>query len=300
MKYEGEIFVSTGAFGQQQVEDIIQQSLKEKIHYIELSSGASHRSSNLNKMLADVSPDDLRFLVHNYFPVPRRPFVLNLASDDEEMLKKTHEHCKLAIDIAAQVGAPFYSVHAGFCIHLKPENLGHKLQGKEISKDKAKATFFESVVMLGEYAAAKGVILAIENNVASSFNLRHGRNDFLLGVTGDDLEELMQVVNLPNVRLLLDVAHLRVSANSLNFSANNAIEQIAPWVIACHLSDNDGYTDSNQVLTNNSWFWQPLADHLQETPVWVLEVYEITPQVIHEQLNLIRSVFGQIRPELVN
>lgn len=299
MKYEGDIFVSTGAFGQQDVEDVVQQSLLENINYIELSSGASHRSSNLSSMLAEVTSDKLRFLVHNYFPVPRRPFVLNLASDDREMLKKTHEHCKLAIDIAAEVGAPFYSVHAGFCIHLRPENLGQKLHGKEISKDKAKAIFFESVQMLGEYAATKNVIVAVENNVCSGFNLREGQNDFLLGVTGDDLEELMQAVNMRNVRLLLDVAHLNVSANALSFNATKTIEQIAPWVIACHLSDNDGQTDSNQVLTSESWFWRPLAQHLKTTPVWVLEVYEITPQVIHEQLNLIRSVFGQLRPDLV-
>ena len=138
------------------------------------------------------------------------------------------------------------------------------------------------------------------NNVASAFNLREGRNDLLLGVTGDDLEELMQVVNMPNVRLLLDVAHLRVSANSLGFDAIAAVKQIAPWIIACHLSDNDGQTDSNQVLTSQSWFWEALAKYLKTKPVWILEVYEITPDVIHEQLNLIRTEFGRLRPNLVN
>lgn len=300
MKYEGEIFVSTGAFARQDLEDTLQLALSENISRIELSSGARHRSSDLSALLGSIDQTRMKFLVHNYFPVPVRPFVLNLASDDQEMLQKTREHCKFAIDIAAKVDAPFYSVHAGFCIHLKPEDLGQKLQGKEISKEKAKVTFYESVKLLGEYAATKGVTVAIENNVASAFNLREGRNDLLLGVTGDDLEELMQVVNMPNVRLLLDVAHLRVSANSLGFDAIAAIKKIAPWIIACHLSDNDGQTDSNQVLTSQSWFWEPLAKYLKTKPVWILEVYEITPDVIHEQLSLMRSEFGRLRPNLVS
>ena len=300
MKYQGEIFVSTGAFGRVDLEDTLKLALRENISHIELSSGAKHRSSNLSAMLASIDETAMRFLIHNYFPVPTRPFVLNLASDDEEMLQKTREHCKLAIDLAAEVGSPFYSVHAGFCIHLRPEDLGNQLHGKEISKVKAKEIFFESVKMLGEYAAKKGVIVAIENNVASAFNLREGRNDLLLGVTGDDLQELMQVVDMENVRLLLDVAHLRVSANSLGFDSVEAIKQIAQWIIACHLSDNDGQTDSNEVLTAQSWFWEPLAMYLTATPVWILEVYEITPAVIHEQLDLIRSEFGRIKSSLVN
>lgn len=299
MDYQGEIFVSTGAFGRMDLEDMLQVAVENGISHVELSSGAFHRSSNLVEMLRQVEEKNTRFLVHNYFPVPSRPFVLNLASDDVEMLERSRTHCKSAIDLAALLGAPFYSVHAGFCIHLRPEDLGRKLQGQQISKERAWDIFLESVKMLGEYAAKKDVILAIENNVVSPQNLRDGKNELLLGVTGHELKSLMEEVAMDSVRLLLDVAHLKVSAQSLSFDAEAAISQIAPWIIACHLSDNDGAADSNEVLTEQSWCWQPLAKYLQAPPTWVLEVYNISPDVILDQLRIIRSSMSLHNPLLV-
>lgn len=300
MAYQGEIFMSTGAFGHIDVEDMLTLAGEEGIARIELSSGARHRSPDLVGMLRQIDAGSLRFLVHNYFPVPERSFVLNLASDDAEMLELSRAHCRHAIDITAAVGAPFYSVHAGFCIHLKPEDLGQELHGKQIAKDRALEIFYESVRKLGSYASAKGVALAIENNVVAPFNLRNGRNDLLLGVAGDELSDLMRVVNMPNVGLLLDVAHLKVSANTLGFNAEATIEQIAPWIIGCHLSDNDGCSDSNEVLTEQSWCWEPLGRMLQSPPVWVIEVYNITPSTMKEQLRIVRESLRRHNTSLVN
>lgn len=300
MKYQGDVFVSTGAFGRIDLEDMLELSANANITHVELSSGARNRSAELSKMLTTQVDKRLNFLVHNYFPVPVRPFVLNLASDDVQMLDLSREHCKRAIDLAAQLGAPFYSVHAGFCIHLRPEHLGKKLQGETISKARALEIFIESVKILGEYGAQCGVMLAIENNVVSPQNLVNGENSLLLGVTGDDLVEIMQLTNMNNVRLLLDVAHLKVSSNSLGFNADNVIEQIAPWIIACHLSDNDGHADTNEVLTDQSWFWQPLAKFLKVAPSWVLEVYEIDTAVINQQIDLIKQQLLKLNATLVN
>ena len=300
MRYQGDIFVSTGAFGRIDLEDMLSSATKANIDYIELSSGARNRSSDLSKMLLTKVDEQLKFLVHNYFPVPAKSFVLNLASDDAQMLDISREHCKRAIALAANLGAPFYSVHAGFCIHVSPEFLGKKLQGKLISKERGMEIFIESAKILGQYAEEFGVMLAIENNVVSPQNSVNGKNSLLLGVTGDDLVEIMQKTNMSNVRLLLDVAHLKVSSNSLSFDANKSIEQIAPWIIACHLSDNDGQSDTNDVLSEQSWFWEPLAKYLNTAPSWVLEVYNIDTNEINQQINLIKRQLLKLNSTLVN
>ncbi len=299
MKYQGEVFVSTGAFGRMDVEDMLAVAAAEGIRHVELSSGASHRSMDLASALLEAQGEDNHYLVHNYFPVPSRPFVLNLASNDPQMLELSRNHCRKAIDLAAMLGAPFYSVHAGFCIHLRPEDLGRQLNGELISKPQALQIFLESVRQLGEYAHSKNVILAIENNVAAPHNLREGRNDLLLGVTGEDLKELMEAISMESVRLLLDVAHLKVSANSLGFDASAAIEMIAPWIIACHLSDNDGNADTNDVLTHESWCWEPLSTYLKTPPSWVIEVYDISPEVMKQQLRLVKESMAARNPALV-
>jgi sugar phosphate isomerase/epimerase len=299
MKYQGEVFVSTGAFGRMDVEDMLAIASSEGIRHVELSSGASHRSMDLASALLQAQGEDNHYLVHNYFPVPSRPFVLNLASNDPQMLELSRDHCRKAIDLAAMLGAPFYSVHAGFCIHLKPEDLGRQLKGEQISKPQAWQIFLQSVRELGEYALSKNVLLAIENNVAAPHNLREGRNDLLLGVTGEDLKELMEAVSMESVRLLLDVAHLKVSATSLAFDASAAVEMIAPWIIACHLSDNDGTADTNDVLTQESWCWKPLSQYLKAAPSWVIEVYDISPEVMKQQVKLVKELMAAHNPVLV-
>ena len=62
---------------------------------------------------------DLVYLVHNYFPPPKEEFVLNLGSTNNEIIRKSISLCKKAIDDAVVLGAPCYSIHAGF--YFDPE-----------------------------------------------------------------------------------------------------------------------------------------------------------------------------------
>ena len=52
-----------------------------------------------------------------------------------------------------------------------------------------------------------------------------------------------------NLGLLIDVAHLKVSANTLSFSAVDYLEAFYDSVDAYHLSDNLGFEDSNDEIT---------------------------------------------------
>ena len=55
-------------------------------------------------------------------------------------------------------------------------------------------------------------------------------------------EECIQVMkSVPNnVKMLVDLAHLKVSSNSLNFDAIEFLSKCDLWISAYHLSDNDG------------------------------------------------------------
>jgi uncharacterized protein (UPF0276 family) len=73
----------------------------------------------------------------------------------------------------------------------------------------------------------------------------------------EGIERVM--AGLPDdVQLLLDVAHLKVSARTLDFSAPEAMSFVAALVGGYHLSDNDGAADTNGAVSEDSWFW----DHL--------------------------------------
>ena len=89
-----------------------------------------------------------------------------------------------------------------------------------------------------------------------------------------------------NVRLLVDVAHLKVSANSLNFDPVNFLSLCSDWISGYHLSDNDGHSDSNGIVTNDSWFWPYINKNLN---YYSLEVYGVELRVLVEQRNLVAS-----------
>jgi sugar phosphate isomerase/epimerase len=283
----GDVFVSSGAFGGMTVEDILDSAFRERIFQIELASGTRHSGhGNLLRTLELARDRGYAFLIHNYFPVPETPFVLNLASADPANLGRSERHARNAIDLAAAVGSPFYSVHCGFCIDPAPTDLGGTLNGPAIPVDDAMATFVCSARRLADYAESKGVRLLFENNVLSPANAGKVR---LLGVTPGEIEDLLKRINRPNVGLLLDVGHLKVSANTMGFDMVAAAAQVAPYVHCCHLSDNDGRRDSNEVVTATAWFWKPLLSHLQSAPVWVLEAYNLPLQIIANQIALIEA-----------
>ncbi len=283
----GKVFVSSGAFGRMSVEEIIASAGEAGVHHIELASGTRHGSGNgLGATLKHAGVQGYAFLIHNYFPVPAEPFVLNLASADPANLERSVSHVRDAIDLAALVKSPFYSVHCGFCIEPSPDDLGRALRGPVIPPDQAMAVFIDCVQQLADYAKDKDVDLLLENNVLSPMNA--GRVQ-LLGVTPEEIEVLLDRIARPNVGLLLDVGHLKVSAVTLDFDMAAAAARLAPLVRCCHLSDNDGTEDSNQIVAADAWFWKPLLGALKIQPHWVLEAYNLPLPTVVEQLALIET-----------
>lgn len=283
----GKVFVSSGAFGRMRVEEIIASAGEAGVRHIELASGTRHGSGDgLGAALKDAGAQGYAFLIHNYFPVPAEPFVLNLASAEPANLERSISHVRNAIDLAALVNSPFYSLHCGFCIDPSPADLGRALRGSAIPPDQAMKVFVDCVHELADYAKTRDVDLLLENNVLSPMNAGKVQ---LLGVTPEEIESLFDRIDRPNVGLLLDVGHLKVSAVTLEFDMAAAAARLAPLVRCCHLSDNDGTEDSNQVIAADAWFWEPLLGALNMQPHWVLEAYNLPLRTVVEQLALIEA-----------
>jgi sugar phosphate isomerase/epimerase len=288
------VFVSTGVFGRKTVVEILDLCSEIRGVGVELSSGAIYQDRMYSLLKEANVKTKQKMLIHNYFPPPLEPFVLNLASGNDKILDISRQHCRKAIDMAVELDSPFYSVHAGFCVHAEPEHLGQELSELDrFSKKDAGDIFIDSLKSLADYAAVKGVELLIENNVAAPFNLINGKNELLLGVTSDELLGLLGMIDRNNVSLLLDVAHLKVSANALGFCPESFIRDLASTIKAVHLSDNDGETDTNDQVTENSWFWEPLLRFVSTEVVWILEAYNLSVDVIEEQVLLISAMISQ-------
>jgi sugar phosphate isomerase/epimerase len=228
----------------------------------------------------------LRYLVHNYFPASRDPFVLNLASSRSDIRNRSLAHCRLAIELTRALGGDFYSVHAGFAFDPSPAELGKKMRPVAVQDlEDAYQVFLESVRDITAHAAKNGVRLAIENNVLSSENAPQGKNSLLLMVEAEELLRLSEDVRSPHVGFLIDVGHLTVSARTLGFDPAQFLERVGPKTLAFHLSINDGRADQNLPFDSTAWFLPFLKEFANATMI-----LECRPSPIREIQSSQRAV----------
>ena len=109
--------------------------------------------------------------------------------------------------------------------------------------------FIKRVNYVAKYAENKNVKILLENNVITKKNLsRFDKNPFLMSNYSDTIR-IMKNCN-KNVGLLVDVAHLKVSAKTLNFDPKRYLIKLHKYIEAYHLSDNDGLSDQNENISN--------------------------------------------------
>lgn len=108
---EMEIYISSLAFLGKTIDQIIEEAVKGKLS-IEFSSGIAHDPSAVEKI------DKCKFpkYIHNYFPAPKDPFVLNLASSDEAIRQASIEHTIRGLEISKQIGADFFLFMRAFVL----------------------------------------------------------------------------------------------------------------------------------------------------------------------------------------
>lgn len=257
--------------------------IESGIYNIELSGGLYDRDQ-LKKLIK--LKNYAQFYVHNYFPPAPKPFVMNLASSDKNIAKLTIEHIKTSINWVSEFETNIYSFHAGFLIDLKSSELGKKVIYRSINnRNEATLRFIERVNVIDDYAKSRGIKLLIENNVLSKNNFHEFGCDPFLMANSSDYKNIM-VNTSDNVGLLLDVAHLKVSANSLGYDPVEFIQSSNKWIEAYHLSDNDGSRDSNQSISKNSWFWPHLKN---DVDLFTLEIYNCTPKQLLKQQKLVSN-----------
>lgn len=274
------IYLSTGGLDFQSGYESARSLIQNEINCIELSGGQHDKNFLIN--LSSLS-STCNFQIHNYFPPPEDPFVFNLASPNEDIATKSLNHAYLAIDLAQKLESKFYSFHAGFLLDPKIDELGSKFRIRDFTdRDFAKSLFIERVKNLSLYAQKKGIKVLIENNVYSKANVTSlASNPFLMT---DHLESI-EIMNRTddNVGLLVDVGHLKVSSCSEGFSKNEFLESTAVFTCAYHLSDNDGLSDSNNCIKEDSWFWPYIRKDLN---YYSIEVYGESFEILKQQLEL--------------
>jgi len=285
-------YFSTGAYYSRDLYDIISQS-NELNFNIELSSSVTCSAADLIGTLQTENRPG-RFLLHNYFPPPKSHFVLNLASTNEHLLKKSFIFCRQAIDICAKLDIPFYSVHAGSAMDLYPGDLGNPIaqqaraRQQKIPRKAAYDIFVSTIVDLAEYARSKGVGLLIENNVVAMENIETNGDYPILLASTSEIYQFFLDAKESGVRFLLDTGHAKVSARTLGERPEKFFEILGHLIGALHLNENDGIRDNHERFDKDAWFASFLSDY-RNRPM-VIESNRLTAWQMQQQHNILTDI----------
>jgi sugar phosphate isomerase/epimerase len=280
------IYYSTGGYRSGPAVELCKRLVESGVRHIELSGGLPDQNQIATLMQLK---EECSFIVHNYFPPPVVPFVLNVGSLNEQVAASSMRHVEGAVRLARSLNSKYYSFHAGFLLDPRVSELGKGLSEQTIfPREQAKRAFIERVKTLAVESKKMGVRLLIENNVMSKKNMsRFGRN-VLLMVDADETLEIMGELR-EHAGLLVDLAHLKVSARSLGFDPVDFLERCEPLIEGYHFSDNDGLEDTNGPVLSDAWF----RDHIKPgLDYYTIEVYDYHFPHVTDQIGTLKTMIG--------
>jgi sugar phosphate isomerase/epimerase len=222
---------------------------------------------------------NLNYLVHNYFPPPKQNFVLNLASLDDIIYEESIQHLFQSIRLCRKIGSSQFGFHAGFFVDLDTNEIGKVIQKKHIeNRELSIQRFCEAFKKLQD--ESRGIDLYLENHIYSYSNFRvFGDQAPFMLLTYKDYIELRQRINF---KLLLDLAHLKVSVNTLELNHDDEFEKMMNASDYLHISENNGKQDQNMALDLES-------DMISILKEWDIKEKTITLEIYNDMETIIRS-----------
>lgn len=264
------IYVSSSCLKYSKISDCVKALADYGICNIELSGGTDYYSDILSDLLLLKKEYNLNYLVHNYFPPPEEPFILNLASLDDRIWMKSVDFMKKSINMAVALGSPVYGLHAGFFVNPSVNEIGKVFNKRDLfNQELAVKRFIEGYKIIENYCQNK-LKLYVENNVLSYRNYKeYGTNPFMLTT----FDEYKVMRDLFDFNLLFDLAHFKVSANSLKLNLVNETAKFMEVSDYIHISDNDGFADQNLLPRLDTFIYKCLKEAVLCNKLVTLEIY---------------------------
>ncbi len=282
-----DIFLSSTCFRERDLVRLCSGLLETGIDHLELSGNLLPIADSKLREILSAYRGKIRFQVHNYFPPPAEPFVLNLAHP--ATVEQSIRHCRHAIDLCSDLGSRFYSVHAGWAFNPTPAHLGRdQTDLAAIDMAESRTTLKQACKEVAAYGSARSVGLLLENNVVAKTNCPDGKNDRNHLADPQESLALMDLFEDLGIGVLLDTGHLNVSATTLGFDREALIELLRPHIRVAQISDNDGTQDQNRPVTAGSWFWNEVPWH--QLDYVSLEVTGQEPETMQAQRKLVEKM----------
>lgn len=237
---------------------VLSQLIRHGVTNVEL--GSTHRpEKGLVKALRRIG---MRYLVHNNFPARSSRFIINPASGNPHIRKKSLCILRANIHFSAQIGARLFTFHPGFATDPQGESLGPECYDFNFASALEKRSvscscfelFMESARQLSAYARSAGVLLAVE----TQGSVAHHRQ--LILQHPEELIIFTRAFSPEIIGLNMNIGHLFLASRVFGFDPCETAFRFAPHTLAMELSHNDGENDEHGPLQSDAWYWPLISD----------------------------------------
>jgi len=256
------LYISTACLkGDKDYDRVINEFKDNGITNIELTGVHPFlEMEELEKKLNYYIKQGINFTFHNYFPPPKDPIVLNYLTTNSDLKKECKKIISNAIHLAKKTGTTVYAFHPGYYreANMNPKGYfdfyGKDRKNFDYGFDIFKNDFIEFYKSLKIDKNINKINLAFEN----LFPNPDGSNDSFM-CTYEEIEKIFLEAdkNNINLNLLIDLGHLAISSNLLNFDKinflNKVIDNFGNKIIEIHISENDFKNDLHNRVYKGSW-----------------------------------------------
>ncbi len=245
------IYVSSACIKKNRISAIIKQLAEHGVKNIELSGGTDYYDGLINDLETLKNIYHLNYVCHAYFPPPKVPFVVNLASCNDKIYRQSIKHYTQCVEMMKYLQINVLSIHAGFLVEIHTNEIGKKLSGCTIyDEKKAYERFCMAYEYIAKLCAENNISLYLENNVLSAENYQEFHNQNYMMMT--DFTSVLKMKDQLTFSLLLDLGHLYVSCKTLGLDYSEECQKLKKYMKWIHISENNGIRDEHKALVKNS------------------------------------------------
>jgi sugar phosphate isomerase/epimerase len=162
----------------------------------------------------------------------------DVAAPDEDRRQQDIDRLAHHIEIASQLGVRHVVIHPG----------GPYVPMTRADRDRMLALNVTAFRRLGDLAGERGMRIGLENLTVRAVSAPY------------EVLDLVSAIDHPAIGITLDTSH----ANVMGLDIPTVIREFGPYLIATHISDNDGSGDQHLTPGNGSIDWPPVMHALRQ------------------------------------
>lgn len=280
------VYISTTFYkDNSKIKDVLHFCKKHKIDNLEL--GSNHCYSK--NVLTICKKYKFRYLVHNYFPIPKKSFVVNIASLDERIRIQSLSHIKKCIRFTKSLKSDLYTFHPGFMDDPKSSNISKKNydflweRNKKNNYDRVFRKMIKSLKEIVVYANKNKVKIAIETEGSLK------KKNMLIMQRPAEYKKLFNYFKPHELGINLNIGHLNLASNAFGFSKKNFIKLLKNYIVAIEISHNNGLEDQHLPIKENQWYLKILKNIYLKNTLKILEFRNTNIKSIKKSIKILKN-----------